>query len=354
MDEVSAIEQIGYSCITSVYGRNDQKENKVKKIWGTIRNAFQLTSKLKSANTDVLYLNSRFEPVGSIRDFITIFILKTFYRKTPKIIIKSHGSDCSILEPSAPFLYRKVIVPFLTKNVDSWIFLSQEEKDFIKKHHPFMAKRVAVLPNIIVSERCRSSVDFKIKYDLPENKFTCLFVGRLVKVKGIFDLLDSIPLIQSPENFHFVFVGDGPDADDLKRKAESINSKIQISFKGFIPEAECDQFFTCADVLVYPTYDTEGFCMAIFKSIACGLPVITTRIRAAKDYLSEPDNVLWIQKESPKEIASALNRIFNDQIMRTQMTRNNLELGKVFSPHHVATQMERVLFETDKKQPVLG
>lgn len=352
MDEVNALERLGWQCYTTSYARNNQQEGKIKKIIGTIRNAFALKSKLKNSGAAYLYLNSRFEPAGSIRDFITLMVLHFFYTKHPKVIIKSHGSDCSILSNNS-FLYKKVIVPFLTRKVDTWIFLSTEEKVIIERLHPVMAEKVHVLPNIIATERIKPSPDFKNKYQLPTDKFICLYVGRLIDVKGIFDILDSVGFLHLQDKFHFVFVGSGPHENELKQRANQLADKASIQFTGYIKDTECDQFYMNADVLIYPTYDTEGFCMALFKSIACGLPVITTRVRAAKDYLSEPQNVLWVNEKSPKEIAQALERLYLDNSMKTSMMENNKLLGKTFSPEKVAIQMDAIFKGNHIPKPVL-
>lgn len=352
LDEVAAMKKQGYHCETIVYGRNDKREGKLKKTWNTIRNAFRLVSKLKSTQADFLYLNSRFEPVGSIRDFITLKIVKSFYKNDLKIIIKSHGSDCTVLERQS-FLYKKKIIPFLVNNVDSWIFLSHDEKEAIRNHKPLMADRVHVLPNIIVPERCQSTSDFRKKYHLPTNKFICLFVGRMVRVKGVFDILESILHLHTPEKFHFIFVGNGDDEAAMKQNASDMMGRTGIQFTGYIPDEECDGFYSNADVLIYPTFDTEGFPMALFKSVACGVPVITTRIRAAKDYLSEPENVLWVQEKSPKEIARKLEKLYLNNSLRAGIMDNNLLLGRNFSPEMVGRQMADQVFGSNKKHGIV-
>lgn len=353
LDEVAALENSGFLRDTTIYGRNNQHEGKIKKIIGTIRNAFSLVSKLKKTHPDILYLNSRFEPVGSIRDYITLFILKLFYGKAPRIIIKSHGSDLSILSSNS-FLYKKVILPFLTRHVDTWIFLSSDEKEIIEKYNNIMAAKVQVLPNIIATERIKPPENFRNKYQIPSDRFICLFVGRLVTVKGIFDILESINHLHAPQNFHFIFVGSGSDENALMQQADKLKASASIQFMGYLPDEECDQFYLNADVLIYPTYDTEGFCMALFKSVACGLPVITTKIRAAKDYLSEPENALWVTKQAPEQIANALERIYLDNSMRTTMVENNKLLGKEFSPGNVAEKMKQLFSGKEKQTAVLS
>lgn len=351
MDEIRAMEQLGYQCITTPYGRNDQAEGKIKKIVATLKNAFQIASAIKKERPEFLFLNSRFEPKGSIRDFITLFIMQLRIRHLPKVIIKSHGSNMDVLRPSA-FLYNRIVIPFLAKRVDFWLFLSSEEKEILQKYNPRIASHTSVIPNIIVPERCRATDGFLKKYPLPADKFNCLFAGRITAVKGVFDILESVSHLDNPDKFHFIFVGSGPDIEKLKKKSEGLSTLTSVQFTGFIPDQECDQFYATADVLVYPTYDSEGFPMALFKSVACGLPVITTSIRAARDYLSAPENALWVNPKSPKEIAVALQRLLADRSLREQMSQNNREKGTSFSKQKVGLLIDSILTTDKKKEAV--
>lgn len=341
MDEVESLRNLGYCCYTVLYGRNDQKEGKLKKVFATVKNALRLLKEMKQVKPDFVYLNSRFEPIGSIRDFITLRIVRLLFRNPVKFIIKSHGSDCSILTNSS-FFYRKVVIPFLSKTVDAWVFLSSEEKCLIAEHNPEMAARVHVIPNIIDPERCFVS-DIKNKYKLAADRFICLYAGRLVRVKGVFEIVESISHLKNPENFQFVFVGDGPDSEELRTEASRHPNGDIITFTGFLPDAECDQFYGNADVLIYPTADTEGFAMALFKSVACGVPVITTRVRAAKDYLKEPNNTIWVEPQRPEQIAAALETIYENEGLREAMRKNNQQTGEKFSPGTVGKQLKQII-----------
>lgn len=342
MDELRAMEHMGYYCYTVNYGRNDKSGGKLKKIIITLRNALLVNRKMKEVRPDFLYLNSRFEPEGSVRDFLTLFVLKLLNKNLPRVIIKTHGSDLSILNTNS-FLYKKIIVPFLTKNVSHWLFLSNEEKEIVQRFNPEMGQRVEVIPNIIVPERCVPTVEFKKKYVFPANKFICLFAGRITEVKGVFDIMKSISFLKHPEVFHFLFIGKGPDMEELQKAAVKYAAVTTIQFTGFLPDAECDRFYSLADVLIYPTYDSEGFPMALFKSVSCGVPVITTSLRAAKDHLKEPANVIWVKPKSPEEIAAALEKIYSDTPLRRMIIKNNRELGLKFSSEKVARQLNHIL-----------
>ena len=341
-DEIAGFTDLGYACRPVTYGRNDSTAGKIKKVWGTIGKAFNVVKELYAFKPHFLYLNSRFEPVGSVRDFITILIIRLFYFPKVNIVIKTHGSDISLLQRES-FFYRRLLIPFLRKQVVAWFFLSNDEKELVRKYDPEFARKVFVTANIVDPGRSVASLAFREKYSLDENKFKVLFAGRIVRAKGVFGLLESIPLLSCKEDCQIIFVGDGPDMVALKKRAEELKITDYTRFPGFVPDHECDHFYANADMLAFPTYDSEGFPMALFKSVAAGLPVITSRIRAAKDHLSEPDNVLWVDGQSAESVANAIDTLYDDHALRNAMSQNNRTIAKKFTRLEVCAGMHEVM-----------
>jgi glycosyltransferase involved in cell wall biosynthesis len=350
-DEIEGFIDLGYTCKPVPYGRNDAAAGKFKKLLGVIGKAFNIVKELYAFSPHILYLNSRFEPVGTTRDFITVLIIKLFYVRSVKIVIKTHGSDVSVLQRQS-FFYRKMAMPFLRKHVDAWFFLSNEEKEMVAQYDEALARKIFITANIVDPGRSVASLAFREKYALDERKFKVLFVGRIVREKGVFSLLESIPMLSCKKDCLFIFVGDGPHLEALKKKAESLQITQYTRFTGFIPDHECDHFYANADILAFPTYFNEGFPMALFKSVAAGLPVITTRIRAAKDHLTSPDNVLWVDGESPESVAEAIGTLYDNHALRKLMSENNRQIAKRFSRGQVCAGMHEVMmsiYNADKR-----
>jgi glycosyltransferase involved in cell wall biosynthesis len=341
-DEIEGFKDLGYQCKPVPYGRNDATAGRISKLFGVISKAFNIVKELYAFNPHILYLNSRFEPVGTTRDFITVLIIKLFYTRRVNIVIKTHGSDISIMEKTS-FFYRRLVIPFLRKHVDAWFFLSSEEKEQVRKYDPGLANKIFITANIVDPGRSVASIAFRQRYELDDQKFKVLFVGRIVREKGVFSLLESIPMLACKENCLFVFVGDGPDMQALKKKAEALQVMKYVRFPGFIPDHECDHFYANADMLAFPTFFNEGFPMALFKSVAAGLPVITTRIRAAKDHLTSPDNVLWVEGTSAESVAQAIDTLYADHALRTAMAQNNRLIAKKFTRGEVCAGMHKVM-----------
>jgi glycosyltransferase involved in cell wall biosynthesis len=340
-DEIEGFEKLNYSCRHINYGRNSDSISQFNRLLGVIFNAINIVFSLYQFSPDIIYLNSRFEPVGSVRDFITIRIIKISYYRKLSIVVKSHGSDLSVLE-SKSFLYKKMILPFLTKSVDAWFFLSKEEKKIIQEFNTDLGEKVFVTSNIIDPTRSIQSNNFKKSHGINDEKLNFLYVGRMVKVKGVFTVLKSIPTLYFKDNCNFIFIGEGKDLNDLKSLAEKLKISDKVQFKGFIFEKESDHFFANCDVFIYPTFDTEGFPMALFKAVAAGLPVITTQIRGAKDHLRYPNNVIWVNGESEISTSKAITEIYENEILRSQMSKNNMILGEKFSQKRICSEMNDV------------
>lgn len=341
-DEIKGLSDLGYTCRPVLYGRNNSSANKVDKLFGVIVKALNIVKELYKFSPDILYLNSRFEPVGTMRDFITVLMINLLYVRKLKIVIKTHGSDVSVLQGNS-FFYSRIVIPYLTKQVDAWFFLSSEEKEMIRQYKPQLAKRIFITANIIDPARSVASLAFRKKYSLDTDKFKILFVGRIVREKGVFTLLQSIPLLDCKDDCLFFFVGDGADLKELKQLSDKLNLSAYTRFMGYIPDTACDHFYANVDILVFPTFFNEGFPMALFKSVAAGLPVITTRIRAAKDHLSAPENVLWVDGESPGTVANAISALYKDHGLRAAMSQNNRQVARKFSREYVCAEMSEVI-----------
>src|ERR1700712_536196 len=98
LDELVGLEELGYTCDQFPYAAKEGDTSKLGRLFRVVENAFKLIAKARQFKPDVVYINSRFEVLGSTRDFITILLFRAFYLKKVFFIIKSHGSDVEILD----------------------------------------------------------------------------------------------------------------------------------------------------------------------------------------------------------------------------------------------------------------
>ena len=340
LDELSGLEELGYTCSQVPYSRGQWNISLLNRIYGVVRNVLKVLIQLYKQKPDILYLNSRLEVNGSLRDAFSIFFFRHLYFLPLKIVIKSHGSDFNVFQKKS-FLLEKLVTPILTSKVDAWLFLSQDEVASFCMHKPELKGKAFVTYNIIDPKRSEHSESFQQKYNLPKDKFKFLFVGRMVYEKGVFAILDGITKFQKKEDCIFLMVGNGEKLESLKLKAEKLGISHNIRFTGFIKEEECDHFYANTDALVFPSHD-EGFAMTLFKAVANGLPIITTQIRAAKDQLVSPNNCLWVDGKSGDSVATALMEIYENEDLRYSMRTNNIILGQRFTKAKVCENIDSI------------
>lgn len=113
---------------------------------------------------------------------------------------------------------------------------------------------------------------YKPKINTKENdQMIILFVGRIIKMKGIFILLDAAKKL--PQNFIFNIIGDGSDFELVKEKSASLTN---FNLLGKKKPSEIIKFYQNSDFTVLPSISPEAQPMVVMESLMCGTPVITT------------------------------------------------------------------------------
>lgn len=149
-------------------------------------------------------------------------------------------------------------------------------------------------------------------YDLPEGIPVFLFVGRIVKYKGLPLILDALAkLSQDGVDFRMVFVGSGPDEKEMKEKAASLLKPEQYIFTGAVYDREqLRAWNTRADLFLFPsTYDTNG--IVVREAAACGLASVLIGGSCAAEGITDDRNGFLIE-ETPDAMYRLLKRVGSD------------------------------------------
>lgn len=115
-----------------------------------------------------------------------------------------------------------------------------------------------------------------------EDDFIVVYSGRLIKEKGIEELIDAFNQLKDYPQIKLLILGgsfyglsaNNPFLDTLKKKSENI--KDSIVFKGFIPYEQLPRYLKVGDVAVVPSMWEEPFGLTCIEAMAAGLPLITT------------------------------------------------------------------------------
>lgn len=180
---------------------------------------------------------------------------------------------------------------------------------------------------------------------LPNRYF--LFVGRLVREKGVFELLSAYANLD--ENLRrqvgLVFAGDGPCREQLQQQAASIPNG-EIRFAGFTHREQLAAYYALADMLILPTY-TDTWGLVVNEAMACGLPVILSRAAGCgPDLLKENWNGLLVPPRDAGALTLAMTRLGCRPDLCITMGAHSVDLISHFSSAEWANSIGRALQAT--------
>ena len=133
-----------------------------------------------------------------------------------------------------------------------------------------------------------------------------LSVSRLVELKRIDRIIEAMPKVVSEiPNARYIVVGDGEDADRLKRLANVSPAKNSITFVGTLTGNEKFERLDQCDLFVLPS-EVEGFAIAYVEAMGFGKPVIGGRSSGTLEAIDHGETGLLVNPNDVEEIADAI------------------------------------------------
>ncbi len=147
----------------------------------------------------------------------------------------------------------------------------------------------------------------------PSAGFVAFFVGRLIGIKGegiVIGLAERFPGVT------FIIAGDGPNRPVVVTAARRLGN---LRYLGLIPNTELPDYYRAADVVLVPSQYPEGFGRVICEALACGTPVIASRLGGIPDAMDDTVGVLC--EGSAAAFEEALKLLLHDVAFYEAMRR---------------------------------
>jgi glycosyltransferase involved in cell wall biosynthesis len=159
------------------------------------------------------------------------------------------------------------------------------------------------------------------------------FCGRLVKTKGVYDLIEiwKLVTIHHP-NSRLVIVGDGPEYTSLSNKIKEMNLVDNIKLTGYISERDKFLIMKRSKVFVFPSYE-EGWGIAVTEAIACGLDVVLYDIGA---YKAVGKHAIAVEKSNTNKMAEIIINLIERESHENIKEKKSVRIESVLDWQEVA------------------
>lgn len=153
--------------------------------------------------------------------------------------------------------------------------------------HGFARDRIIVLPNAVDTTRFTGGAAART----PGKPFVAVFTGRLVPEKDVDVMLDAwAAAFAGRDDVRLRLVGNGVLEDELRQRATRLGIAHQVEFLG--PRDHVEEVLRDAHVGVLPSR-IEGLSNTLLEYMACGLPVIASRVSGSEDFV-RPGRNGWL------------------------------------------------------------
>jgi glycosyltransferase involved in cell wall biosynthesis len=211
---------------------------------------------------------------------------------------------------------------------------------------------VVVLPNTVDTPfAAATELD---DYPSRQSGNVVLFVGRLGRTKGVFDILGAIPLVlASRKPVVFLFAGGATEAgilEEMQRYSKEADLGNSVQFLGEVTGQAKLDLFRRATLFVLPSYG-EGLPYALLEAMAVGLPVITTPVGAIPEIIEDGHHGFLIQPGDYIALAKSIIQLLEDQALAQRMgLANRLLIRNKYLPDVAMTQLVAIYDQLQGKK----
>jgi len=178
------------------------------------------------------------------------------------------------------------------------------------------------------------------KYRLPP--VFILFVGSLEPRKNVKTLLKAYSILKGSLKKDFPLVlagGQGWLNSEIASFIKDTSLADRVHFTGYVEQADLPAVYSAATVFVYPSL-YEGFGLPILEAMACGVPVITSRVSSMPEVAG--DAAILVNPTDEAELADALKKVVEDRDLQQSLRVKGIRRAKAFSWERCAEQTLRV------------
>lgn len=322
------------------------REINIKDNLITIKNIYR---KLKQIKPDIVHVHT---PIAAVLGRIAAKLAKV---KT--IIYTAHGfyfhEGMSKKKYKVFYNIEKYVGKFLT----DYIFTQSEEDFILAEEGNFLSRQKRKnylhisngidLTNRFNLKRFNSSIKDNIikEHNISKDTMIVSFIGRMVKEKGIFDLIEAMKLLEDYKDIHLFAMGGLPESErdkSLKGFLENVSDIKNVTFTGKIENVE--DYLFASDIFVLPSY-REGMPRSIIEAMSMKNAVIATNIRGSREEVIPKFNGYLVEVKNPLQIKDMILDLYNNREKLKKFKENSLTRAQQLYDENDVVQKQIMIFK---------
>lgn len=293
----------------------------------------QLKKHLDNEHYDIIHCHT---PMGSV---IARLAASSTRNRGTKVIYTAHGFHFFKGASKINWLIYYPIERVLAHKTDMLITMNREDYNRAKK---FKAKRVECVNGVgfdlnkFTESSPEKKQDIRRMLGLQEDDTFAISVAQLIKRKNHMVLIHAVEKLNDPK-FHLYICGDGVQEAELQEKVKEHGLEKQIHFLGF--RRDIYKLCSAADLFLFASLQ-EGLPVAIMEAMACGLPIVASKIRGNADLIDSGKGGYLVNPTDVDGFVKAIKHIMGDENRLMKMKQYNLNKIQDYGMDAVIKQME--------------
>lgn len=198
--------------------------------------------------------------------------------------------------------------------------------------------------------------ELRKKLNIPEENKVIIFTGRIVKEKGILELLEAYENLET-KNVTLLIIGSANFGEKTKTPYEKLvyerirKSNKSIVFTGFINQSELYKYYSIADVAVMPSIFQDPAPLVCIETQATGTPLIATKVGGIPEYTGE-DCAILIEKDNNlvNNLKEKIELLLKNEELRQKLSRAGKENSRRYNTKNYYKDLCSILDNIEEEE----
>ncbi len=251
----------------------------------------------------------------------------------------------------------RFIERFLYRHADAIVVNSPAYRDYLIEHG-IAAQKIYFVPNG-VDAKAFSQADAEAALELRDQlgiseKFVVTYAGALGLANDLGTVLDTAMKLTDRDDIHFLIVGDGKEAANLKERAKS-QCLTNVTFTGSLPKSKMPAVLAASDACLAILQNIPMFQMTypnkVFDYMAAGKPTLLAIDGVIREVMEQADGGIFVPPQNPDALAKATVRLANSPELCKRMGKTaSAYVRNHFNRDQQAIEFKRVVESLDRRK----